>query len=650
MKKLLLLSALLSLGMIALGITGLTEFARAQGQTSGDVLGSHNLSLSGTSPIKGRLDPCLYCHAPHSGVQNTNPALWSQTLSTQTYTTYSSTTLHNSSQQPTLGADSSLCLSCHDGTVAVGQTQPSGQVPMTGSMYPVDVFGTNLQGSHPFSLKLPLVDAPDLVPSLVTNGTTADPLKLVKLINGDVECTSCHNPHSQAIDTFSQNFLVRDSSSGQLCLACHEPNPRTVSSQSNPLAQWTGSIHATSGTAISNGPVLGNYTTVAQNACVSCHESHNSTAGARLLRGPVPPIPNMDSSTQNCITCHNGGSNISPAIANVYAEYSKISHPFPSGINTHDAGEPALLNNNRHATCVDCHDPHAALQVTSFGSTLPPTLRPSQAGVTGISATDGTTVLTPAVNQYENCLRCHGTSMGKQTPAIFGYLPVRAVSASDRLNLIPQFSTTATSSHPVMHPISNGGLPQPSLLGYMLQQDGKTNGRPMGTQIYCTDCHNADDNREFGGSGPNGPHGSKWDHLLERRYEFSQAPGPGQRVTNLFPTPDLSVNGPYAMCGKCHDLSNQIIKNTSWSQHSSHVNAGFSCGTCHTAHGMGASSGNITGERLVNFDAKVVAPNGSMPVSYNRGANSCALVCHDTVHYPNGTVQPLLVKGPGIKK
>jgi len=516
-------------------------------------------------------------------------------------------------------------------------------------MYPADIFGTNLQGSHPFSLKLPLRDAPDLVPSLVLNGTTADPLKQVKLINGDVECTSCHNPHSQFIDMVSKNFLVRDSSSGQMCLSCHEPNPRTVNRQNNPLAQWSGSIHATAGNAIANGPVLGSYSTVGQNACLSCHMPHDSTAGARLLRGPVPPIPHMDSSTQNCITCHNGGSNISPAITNVYAEFSKISHPYPSGINTHDAGEPALLNNNRHGTCVDCHSPHASLQVSSFSSSLPPVIRPSQAGAIGISATDGITVLTPAVNQYENCLRCHGTSTGKQTLAIFGYQPRRAVSASDPLNLIPQFSTAATSSHPVMHPMSVS-LPQPSLLSFMLQLDGKTNGRAMGTQIYCTDCHNSDDNREFGGPGPNGPHGSKWDHLLERRYEFSQAPGPGQRITNLFPTPDLSVNGPYAMCGKCHDLSNQIVKNTSWNQHSSHINAGFTCSTCHTAHGLGAGSGNITGERLVNFDVNVVAPNGNMPVSYNRGANTCALVCHDTVHYPNGTVQPLFSKAPSIKK
>jgi predicted CXXCH cytochrome family protein len=636
MRKLLLICAVLTLGLTA------------QAQNSADVLGAHNLSASGTGPVKGALDPCLYCHAPHSGVGAPSGALWSQTLSSRTYSTYTSTTLHNTSQQPTLGADSSLCLSCHDGTVAVGQTQPYGQIKMTGTMNASDVFGTNLQGSHPFSMKTPLVDASDLVPSLVASHTTADPLKAVKLINNDVECTSCHTPHAQAIDTVSKNFLVRDSSSGQMCLSCHEPNPRTVNGQNNPLAQWPGSIHATSGEVIANGPVLGSYSTVAQNACLSCHMPHNSAAGARLLRGPVPPLANIDTSTQNCMTCHNGGSNIVPAIPNIYAEFAKVSHPYPSGINLHDAGEAPLLNNNRHATCVDCHSPHAAAQVTSFASTLPPTIRPSQAGALGISGTDGVTVVNPAINQYENCLRCHGTSTGKQTQAVFGYLPTRAVTASDGLNLIPQMSNTAVSSHPVLHDRSSG-LPQPSLQTYMWNLDGQTQGRAMGVRIYCTDCHNSDDNREFGGTGPSGPHGSKWTHLLERRYEFSQAPGPGQRITNLFPNPDLSVNGPYALCGKCHNLL--IVDSTaSWSQHTTHINAGFSCSTCHTAHGMGANNGNVTGERMINFDLKVVGPNGATPVSYNRGTSTCALVCHGTVHSPNGTVQPLFSSGIGIKK
>ena len=85
------------------------------------------------------------------------------------------------------------------------------------------------------------------------------------------------------------------------------------------------------------------------------------------------------------------------------------------------------------------------------------------------------------------------------------------------LNLVPEFSQTATSSHPVMHDRSSP-LPQPSLRANMLNIDGVTPGRIMGARILCTDCHNSDDNREFGGTGPNGPHGSRWPHVLERRY------------------------------------------------------------------------------------------------------------------------------------
>ena len=83
------------------------------------------------------------------------------------------------------------------------------------------------------------------------------------------------------------------------------------------------------------------------------------------------------------------------------------------------------------------------------------------------------------------------------------------------------------------------------------------------------------------------------------------------------------------MCAKCHDLTNQIMKNTSWNHHSAHINAGFSCSVCHTAHGMGATSGAITGERLVNFDLNVVAPNGrAILFPTNRATNTCVLVCH----------------------
>ncbi|HXS76687.1 MAG TPA: cytochrome c3 family protein, partial [Terracidiphilus sp.] len=147
----------------------------------------------------------------------------------------------------------------------------------------------------------------------------------------------------------------------------------------------------------------------------------------------------------------------------------------------------------------------------------------------------------------------------------------------------------------------------------------------------------SDDNREFGGTGANGPHGSRWTHILERRYEMSQATVPGGLINNLFPNPDLSANGPYAMCSKCHDLANQVMKNTSFNDHANHINAGVSCSTCHTAHGMGATSGQTSGERLVNFDVNVVAPLPGSPISYTRATNSCTLVCHNVKHMGTAT-------------
>src|SRR5271166_6909384 len=152
----------------------LSPLARGQ-QVTGDVLGAHDLSPIGISPTKGGLSAsCLYCHAPHSGLGGNTP-LWNQQLSTSVYATYTSTTAAEKATQPLLGSASSLCLSCHDGTVAPGQTVAYKAIPMTGQMKAMDVFSTNLQGSHPFSMVLPLVDAPDLAASLVSQGKTMDP-------------------------------------------------------------------------------------------------------------------------------------------------------------------------------------------------------------------------------------------------------------------------------------------------------------------------------------------------------------------------------------------------------------------------------------------------------------------------------------------
>jgi predicted CXXCH cytochrome family protein len=630
---------------------GLSVLALAQcfaQQPPADALGMHNLSVASGSPVtsQGSLG-CTICHAPHSGLGGVTP-LWNQKLSTSPYVPYASSTYHQQGNtQPPLGVTSSLCLSCHDGTVAVGQSAAYGKLPINGQMYNTDSFGTTLTGSHPFSLVTPLKDTASLAASLVSQGKTADPTGAVKLVNGNVECTSCHDPHVQSIDKIAQDFLVRDSSNAQLCLACHDPN-RVVQGQVNPLAGWTNSIHRTSTTQVSPDAHAGPFNTVGVNACSSCHMSHNAVAPARLLRPATPAATGVDSATQACITCHNGGSYLSPAAPNIMAEAAKTGHPLPTGNNGHDAAEAAVLANNRHATCMDCHNAHASNQTVQF--TAPPALRAAQAGVAGVSAVDGVTVLTPATNQFENCLRCHGTGPGKQRQLIYGYSPIRVVvNGADPLNEIPQFVSTASSSHPVTHDRSST-LPQPSLLLSMLNLNGTASARAVGTRIFCTDCHNSDDNREFGGTGPNGPHGSVNSHILERNYQFSQAATPGGAVTNLFPNPDLSQIGPYAMCAKCHDLT-QILANTSFTQHSLHVSQyGFSCSVCHTAHGMGSTSPTITGERLVNFDANVVAANGSSPISYNHATNTCTLTCHQVAHNADGSVtQGAAAQAPAVK-
>jgi hypothetical protein len=617
-----------------------------QAQLAGDVLGSHNLSPGGTSPIKGgALPPCQYCHAPHAGIGK--GPLWAQKYSSQAYTMYSSTTNPplETFVQPIAGTPSSLCMSCHDGTVAPGTTQPNGTITMQGKMNPGDILDPNLdgnlQGSHPFSFKQ-LQDSPDLVQGLVTSHQTADPLRKVHLVRGNVECESCHNPHVQNLDALSMNFLVRDSSSGQMCLACHGTTPRTVNNLPNPLALWSTSIHASVSNSTLPAANVGAYTTVAQNSCSSCHVDHNANGAVRLLRGPVPALATMDVTTQNCISCHNGNNNISPALPNVYAEFTKTTaHPFPAGVNTHDAAEGTLLNNNRHATCVDCHNPHASQQVGAAFN-IPPQIRVSQTAVTGVLASDGISLASPVQNQYENCLRCHASSTKKGTLALqatLGYFPTRyVVSATDPLNVNLEFSST-TSSHPVTH---DSVAPPPSLLPNMLKLDGSTLGRAVGVRIFCTDCHNSDDNREFGGAGPNGPHGSLYPHILERRYEMSQASGlPGSSLTNLYPGMLTSAGGatpgPWAMCGKCHNLT--TLLNDSF--HSVHVQTwGASCSVCHTAHGLGATSPTITGQSLVDFDAKAVATNtlsdGTVGISYN-GA-TCVLVCHTASHNSDGTV------------
>lgn len=84
----------------------------------------HNLSVSGPGQFKS-LDEtriCIFCHTPHTA-QPKKP-LWNHDLSAVTnYRTYQSPTFDAAvwgGFSITIDGDSKLCLSCHDGTVALG--------------------------------------------------------------------------------------------------------------------------------------------------------------------------------------------------------------------------------------------------------------------------------------------------------------------------------------------------------------------------------------------------------------------------------------------------------------------------------------------------------------------------------------------------
>jgi hypothetical protein len=106
---------------------------------------------------------------------------------------------------------------------------------------------------------------------------------------------------------------------------------------------------------------------------------------------------------------------------------------------------------------------------------------------------------------------------------------------------------------------------------------------------------------------------------------------PGTLIVNLNPrlVLDSAPASPYALCAKCHNLD-YINISQSWSEHGRHIQKGFSCSACHSAHGVPAGTSGVTGSALVSFDMNVVGSNNNRPVTYN--GSSCTLRCHEKAH------------------
>ena len=447
----------------ALFMSGLILLLFARGSWTQSIINSaHNLSATGTGDVKALVESeiCIFCHTPH----NSRPSspLWNKDEQGYTYTLYHSSTSQAVPGQP--DGPSILCLSCHDGTTALGSViSRTSNIEFSGGVTTIPPgmtnMSTDLTDDHPISF--------DYTTGLAAaDGQLKDPSAIVPpvgLVNGRMQCTSCHDPHRN----LTNDFLVLTNQFSELCFACHNRDFWTFSSHSTSTATWNGN-------GIDPWPRT-LYPNVAENACENCHNPHTAGNSQRLM--------NDLAEENNCIPCHNGNV----ATTNIVAQLSKPYLHNVYGYNLeHDAAEDPLVL-SMHVECEDCHNPHAVNSTPA----LAPAANGFLSGVAGID--QGGNMVEPIQYQYELCYRCHADS-----PAKPGSLITRQILQN---NVRLEFDPASPSHHAVTSAGVNPNVP--SLIAPITES----------SIIYCSDCHSSD-----GSGSPAGPHGSIFPGQLKYRY------------------------------------------------------------------------------------------------------------------------------------
>jgi len=239
----------------------------------------HDLSKNRTNGAYGIADPtldriCIYCHAPHHTIKPSDAAtisaygsvygyvpLWNHDITTVTSCTLYSNSGTTPQEKPGdishqlnetangVGSVSKLCLSCHDGTVAVASFGNAGGIGTTaayafsgsrntGTVKIGDVNAKNwigkggdLSNHHPIGFDYYAVAAVDgqIADPSTAMGTTGYSIQNLlwnaqfdssnNQIGGTMECSTCHSVHNKG-NTGEKFLWVSDSQSG-LCLTCH---------------------------------------------------------------------------------------------------------------------------------------------------------------------------------------------------------------------------------------------------------------------------------------------------------------------------------------------------------------------------------------------------------------------------------------------
>ena len=536
----------------------------------------HNLSVSGPGTIKATIETeiCVFCHTPHKSAPKT--ALWNKSLPGINYDLYKSTTEKAVSGQP--DGSSILCLSCHDGTVALGNVisrpkpisfsngitkLPTGKTNIT----------TDLSDDHPVSFTydaaLTSLDLQLKEPSAINL-----PIKLEK---NKVQCTSCHDPHNNV----NKKFLIVSNENSALCNYCHQQNYWQNSTHNSSSATWNQS-----GT---NPWQHTPYTTVSQNACENCHNPHNADGKVRLR--------NYAAEENNCLYCHNGNV----ASTDIYSQLTKnYKHDVYKYNNIHEPNEDAIVA-TEHVECEDCHNPHASNSTIATA----PNVKGFNLGVTGVNQ------LGAAVNQaqyeYEICYKCHADS------------PTKAGPKSPRVivqnNVKLEFDISNPSFHPVVGQGQNTNVP------------GLLSPYTVISIIYCSDCHASD-----GTSSPKGPHGSTYPTILKMQYVTTYPTAESTSSYELC----YSCHNRTVLFSTASNFTSTSINE---SLHKLHVQGkNISCNDCHDPHGISISQVVIpnTNDHLINFNSNAVTSlNGNLYYKSNGSRQgTCYLSCHGSDHSP----------------
>jgi len=560
----------------------------------------HNLSASGTGDFKALNETriCIFCHTPHNAAPST--PLWNKKLDPINYLLYTSSTMRATPAQPT--GPSRLCLSCHDGTIALGSVlQPSTGIGMNtaGGISPgrPAYLGTLLDDDHPVSFLYY-----DSLPNQELAPFPPAPLQLYG--NGTVHCSTCHDAH----DNSNKKFLAVNNEASGLCTLCHIKDGWMASSHRTSPNTWNGlPPDPWPRTGVSSDF---NWNAVSQNGCENCHTPHSAGGKKESL--------NFEQEENNCFPCHNGNV----ASKNIRFQFSKPSrHRVELYLNKHAPGESPLIL-TQHVECADCHNPHAS---NSIRTAVAPAIGGSLEMVSGVDV-GGVGIVPPffARYEYEVCFKCHADS-----GTLYPFIQRVINTANTRI----EFDLNNPSYHPVAGIGKNSDVPSLNPPSPDLEAPLNLSASSI---IYCTDCH-SDETSADGGAGSRGPHGSQYAPILRRRYQTTVG------------APESQQN--YALCYRCHNRNsgfNSILSNESFKAnalsgkggHSGHLqsptdNKPMPCSMCHDPHGVRDNGVSGSHTHLINFDTLIVKPaaGNSFPIYIDGGAGpvhagNCTLECH----------------------